>query len=70
MDYWEGACSLMISPVLPYSNSAIPDASAHGLVFADFSWAASELKKEPVSSAIQDSENGNRPKIGLSALER
>jgi len=70
MDHWEGACSLMISPVLPYSNSAIPDASAHGLVFADFSWEASEAKKESVCSAILDDDNGNMPKIGHSALER
>jgi len=69
MDYWEGACSLMISPVLPYSNSAIPDASAHGLVFADFSWEISEAKKESIRSAIQDDENGHMPKIGRSVLE-
>jgi lipopolysaccharide transport system ATP-binding protein len=69
MDYWEGACSLMISPVLPYSNSASPEASAHGLVFADFSWEVSEAKKESVRSAIQDDENGNMPKIGRSVLE-
>jgi lipopolysaccharide transport system ATP-binding protein len=69
MDHWEGACSLLISPVLPYSNSAIPDASAHGLVFADFSWGISEAKKESVFSAIQDNENGNVPQIGYSALE-
>jgi lipopolysaccharide transport system ATP-binding protein len=53
MDYWEGACSLMVSPVLPYSNSAVPDASAHGLVFADFSWEAAEAKKDAVLSSIQ-----------------
>ena len=70
MDYWEGACSLMISPVLPYSNSASPDASAHGLVFADFSWEVSEAKKESICRVIQDSDNGNIPKIGHSALER
>jgi lipopolysaccharide transport system ATP-binding protein len=69
MDYWEGACSLMISPVIPYPNSAVPDASAHGLVFADFSWEASEAHKESVWSAIQDHENGNMPKVGHSALE-
>jgi lipopolysaccharide transport system ATP-binding protein len=68
MDHWEGACSLTISPVLPYSNSAIPDASAHGLVFADFSWEASEAKQEPVCN-ILDGDNGNMPKIGHPALE-
>jgi lipopolysaccharide transport system ATP-binding protein len=70
MDHWEGACSLTISPVLPYSNSTVPDASAHGLVFADFSWEASEAKKESVCSAILDGDNGNMPKVGHSALER
>jgi lipopolysaccharide transport system ATP-binding protein len=70
MDHWEGACSLMISPVLPYPNSAVPDASAHGLVFADFSWEVSEAKKESVGTAILDDQNGDRPKIGQPALER
>jgi lipopolysaccharide transport system ATP-binding protein len=69
IDYWEGACSLMISPILPFSNSAVPDASAHGLVFADFSWEASEAKKELVFNAVQADENGEMPKIGHSALE-
>ncbi len=68
VDYWEGACSLMISPVLPYSHSSGPEASMHGLVFADFSWTASELKTESVRSAIQNDGNGNMPKIGHSAL--
>jgi lipopolysaccharide transport system ATP-binding protein len=69
MDYWEGACSLMISPVLPYSNSAHEHASLHGLVFADFSWEALVAKKEPVSSVIWDGKNGDISKIGHSALE-
>jgi lipopolysaccharide transport system ATP-binding protein len=70
LDYWEGACSLIISPVLPYSNSASPDASANGLVFADFSWEASEAKPESVCSTILDGGNGNMPKIEHSAVER
>jgi lipopolysaccharide transport system ATP-binding protein len=69
MDHWEGACSLTISPVLPYSNSAIPDASAHGLVFADFSWKASEAKRDSGFSAVRDDENCKPPQIGCSALE-
>ena len=68
MDYWEGACSLLISPVLPYPNSAIPDASAHGLVFADFSWEASEATEEPGCSAIQEDGNGNMPKYRTLAI--
>jgi lipopolysaccharide transport system ATP-binding protein len=70
LDFWEGACSLMISPVLPYPNSAPPDASAQGFVFADFSWEASEAKKEPVSSPIQDDGNGSMANVEQPALER
>ena len=51
VDHWEGACSLVISPVLPYPNSAGPDASAHGLVFGDFCWEASAPQEEFVSTA-------------------
>jgi lipopolysaccharide transport system ATP-binding protein len=61
MDLWEGACSLVISPVLPYSNSASSDASANGLVFADFSWEASEAKEESACRTILDGGNGNMP---------
>jgi lipopolysaccharide transport system ATP-binding protein len=65
MDFWEGACSLTVSPVLPYSNSSYPSASAHGLVFADFSFAASEAKEE----FLGNYKNGNTQKIELPALE-
>jgi lipopolysaccharide transport system ATP-binding protein len=57
IDYWEGACSLMISPVLPYPTSAVPDASAHGLVFGDFSWEASDANDEFVSGGIVANSN-------------
>jgi lipopolysaccharide transport system ATP-binding protein len=43
IDLWEGACSLTISPILPYPNSASQDGTAYGLVFGDFSWEADEL---------------------------
>jgi lipopolysaccharide transport system ATP-binding protein len=43
VDVWEGACSLTISPVLPYQNSACEDVMAHGVVFGDFAWEASEV---------------------------
>jgi lipopolysaccharide transport system ATP-binding protein len=69
IDYWEGACLLVISPVLPYSNSAVPEASAHGLVFADFSWEASEAKIEPVESVLRDDQNGNTSQIGHLAFK-
>ena len=45
VDAWEGACSLTISPVLPYLNSASQDGTAHGLVFADFAWEVGELMR-------------------------
>ena len=60
MDLWEGACSMLISPVLPYSHSAIPAASDKGLVLADFSWTASEADSQPRGSAMEDAgEDGN-----------
>jgi lipopolysaccharide transport system ATP-binding protein len=69
IDYWEAACSLIISPALPYPHSAVPDASAHGLVFAEFSWQASEVQKEFLCGSIQERENGNIPDQGHCALE-
>jgi hypothetical protein len=69
MDIWEGACSLIISPVLPYPNSSAPVASASGLVFADFSYEASEAQEECISNAIPDYENVDRLKTEHSALE-
>jgi lipopolysaccharide transport system ATP-binding protein len=69
MDIWEGACSLIISPVLPYPNSSAPVASASGLVFADFSYEASEAQEEGISNAIPDYENVDRLKTEHSALE-
>jgi lipopolysaccharide transport system ATP-binding protein len=69
MDIWEGACSLIISPVLPYPNSSSPSASASGLVFADFSFEASEAKEEGISSTLPNYENGDSLKIGYSALK-
>jgi lipopolysaccharide transport system ATP-binding protein len=46
VDLWEGACSLTISPVLPYLNSAAKDATEHGLVLGDFVWKTSELIRD------------------------
>jgi lipopolysaccharide transport system ATP-binding protein len=49
MDYWEAACSLTISPVLPYPASAEPSATVDGLVFGDFCWVASDANEESLS---------------------
>ena len=38
VDVWEGACSLTISPVLPYNHSASEDGTKLGVVFGDFAW--------------------------------
>jgi lipopolysaccharide transport system ATP-binding protein len=38
VDVWEGACSLNISPILPYQASVSEDGVNLGAVFADFSW--------------------------------
>jgi lipopolysaccharide transport system ATP-binding protein len=45
VDAWEGACSLTISPVLPYPNSISEDGTKAGLVFSDFSWETSNGEK-------------------------
>jgi lipopolysaccharide transport system ATP-binding protein len=65
LDYWEGATSIFISPVLPYSNSAPPDASKDGFVFADFKWQAREVKSETVPPYT----NGSAPILEEPALE-
>jgi lipopolysaccharide transport system ATP-binding protein len=61
MDYWEAACSLMISPVLPYQTSAVPEASVHGLVFGDFCWEASDANAESLSGTMLVDVTGNNP---------
>jgi lipopolysaccharide transport system ATP-binding protein len=40
LDFWEGACFLTISQVLPYPCSASEDGTKYGLVFGDFTWEA------------------------------
>jgi lipopolysaccharide transport system ATP-binding protein len=67
LDHWEGACSLLISPVLPYPTSADESASAFGLVFADFSWEASEATSAAACTGINDDEDGKMLAIGRSA---
>ena len=39
-DSFENACTINISPVLPYPNSSSGDGIAKGLVFGEFSWCA------------------------------
>jgi lipopolysaccharide transport system ATP-binding protein len=38
VDLWEGACSIIISPVLPYPYSLSEDGTKLGRVFSDFRW--------------------------------
>jgi hypothetical protein len=54
VDAWEGACSLTISPVLPYLNPANSHATHLGLVFADFAWETSELNRETTGQSNID----------------
>jgi lipopolysaccharide transport system ATP-binding protein len=54
VDSWEGACSLTISPVLPYLHSASQDVTEHGLIFADFAWETGELITDGRSAATQE----------------
>ena len=42
VDSWEHACSLTISPMLPYPNSSSEDGTKFGLVFGNFSWEINE----------------------------
>ena len=52
VDAWEGACSLTISPVLPYPHSATQDVTANGLIFGDFAWETGELIRDGCAAAI------------------
>ena len=40
VDKYEGACSINVSPVLPYPYSISEEGTAYGQVFADYSWEA------------------------------
>jgi len=46
VDSWEHACSLTISPVLPYPNSSSEDGTKFGLVFGEFVWETSEMQRD------------------------
>ena len=43
LDAWEDACSLTISPILPYPRSVSEDGTKLGLVFGNFIWETKEL---------------------------
>jgi len=43
VDLWEGACSLTISPVLPYLNSISQEGTQYGVVLGDFDWETGAL---------------------------
>jgi lipopolysaccharide transport system ATP-binding protein len=57
VDFWEGACSLTISPVLPYQNSVTEDGVKSGVVFGDFAWPtaqpAEQLEFPPPTSRVR-----------------
>ena len=40
VDKYEGACSINVSPVLPYPYSISEEGTAYGQVFADYAWDA------------------------------
>lgn len=42
VDHVERACEFWVSDVLPYPHTASPDATASGLVFANYSWGDDE----------------------------
>jgi lipopolysaccharide transport system ATP-binding protein len=43
IDHFAGACTIDVSPVLPYAFSASEDANQFGLVFGDFRWCPEEV---------------------------
>jgi lipopolysaccharide transport system ATP-binding protein len=62
VDAWEGACTLTISPVLPYENPASEDVVASGLVLADYAWKTDDLKRDHDQLAV-GARNGQRSEI-------
>jgi lipopolysaccharide transport system ATP-binding protein len=66
VDGWEGACSLTISPVLPYLNSATEDVRAHGVIFADFAWKTDELIGDGDQLAVP--ERNGKPRIEIASV--
>jgi len=47
VDFWEGACTINISPILPYSVSVSEDGVKAGLVFCDFTWETNDATGRP-----------------------
>jgi lipopolysaccharide transport system ATP-binding protein len=58
VDFWEGACSLTISPIMPYPFSLSEDGTKYGRVFADFRW---DLGKAVANSSTRLLEAGAMP---------
>ena len=63
LDRCEHACSFEVLPFLPYEGVASPEATAHGLVFADFEFrgdfaGAPCIGKEEVSGGMQNTGGG------------
>jgi lipopolysaccharide transport system ATP-binding protein len=56
VDVWEGACTINISPILPYSVSVSEDGVKAGLVFADFIWETNDA----IAGRQADASSGRR----------
>ncbi len=54
VDVWEGACTINISPILPYQNSVSEDGVKSGLVFSDFTWQTSGVIAERKLASSND----------------
>ena len=52
MDRFEQACHLEVIPLLPYPAAGNEEATEHGVVFADFSYAGSE-PQAPKAAAVE-----------------
>jgi lipopolysaccharide transport system ATP-binding protein len=67
VDAWEGACTLTISPVLPYESLASEDVASNGVVLADFSWETGNLHRDQDQGTLAG-RNGHRPEVLSSVL--
>jgi lipopolysaccharide transport system ATP-binding protein len=56
VDFWEGACALTISPVMPYASSITEDGVKLGLVFGEFTWQMNQPQLETISQSSSELE--------------
>jgi lipopolysaccharide transport system ATP-binding protein len=52
VDCFEDACTLNVSPVLPYPNAATADGTQHCIVLSDFNWETEHAAPTPKSLTV------------------